>query len=125
MFIAEAPKLEQWPSGLVDSGSLTVLSISKIYGRERRVVPEQQRDVFTKLVGEALADGYTGLRVVADNTSFVTDPHSIPAWKQWEAIVDQLTADNPLVGLCCFDHKRLPAGTLDLIQRLHPDSLEG
>jgi MEDS: MEthanogen/methylotroph, DcmR Sensory domain len=68
MFVADDPEPKLWPSKLVERGELVVASTAEIYGPERMVTPASQRQTFAMAMAEALAKGYSGLRIAADNT---------------------------------------------------------
>src|SRR5262249_35101455 len=74
MFVADDPVVEQWPKHLVDRRALVIASVTEIYGDTRMVVPTSQRDTFAAALAEALSEGYTGIRVAADNSSLVDTP---------------------------------------------------
>lgn len=50
----------------------------------------------------ALTDGYRGIRVVADNTPLVADPHAMGRWLEWEHLTDRFQAARPMLGVCDF-----------------------
>lgn len=107
MFVADEPQPRNWPQHLLDRGVLRVASTSEVYGAERTVDADRQRATFAEVLAEALAEGYTGIRVAADNTSLTVGPERLEAWARWEAVADQFLAENPVTGLCAFDRSRL------------------
>jgi hypothetical protein len=69
---------------------------------------------------EALATGYTGIRVAADNTPLVLDSERIEAWMRWEIVADHFMSENPVTGLCAFDNTRADVDTLRQLAAVHP-----
>jgi hypothetical protein len=112
VLVSDEPRRDLWPEWLLGTGQLVIASTDEIYGTDRRVEPDDQLRTFTGVLAEALADGYAGLTVVADNTSLIEGPERLAAWLEWEELADRFMAENPVTGLCAFDETRLPAGDL-------------
>ena len=76
---------------------------------------------FTGLVDEALADGYRGIRVLADNTTLVGDSdEDLTRWMRWEHVTDRFQSLRPVLGVCFFDTQRIPAERLAELAGAHP-----
>jgi hypothetical protein len=122
MFVADEP--DRHPlTGLErawDSGSLRVASTADVYGSSRIVDAWHQRATFATVLAEALAGGYTGIRVAADNTSLVSTPERCEAWLRWENVADRFMSENPVTGLCAFDRELVEVDTLRHVTMLHP-----
>ena len=123
MFVADDPVVDQWPKHLVDRGELMIASIADIYGPDRMVVAASQRETFAGALAEALSEGYTGIRVAADNSSLVDTPERLQAWLAWEDEADRFMAENPVAGLCAFDRARVASATLTQVAQTHHVSL--
>ena len=119
MFLADDPVVEQWPKHVVDRGELVIASIAEIYGPERMVAAHSQRETFAAALAEALSEGYTGIRVAADNSSLVDTPERLRAWLKWEEAADDFMAENPVTGLCAFDRTRVASATLSEVMGTH------
>ena len=91
IFIADGPDPGRWPSEPLESGALQLASVRDVYGSE--IQADQQRQVFAGTLDEALRQGYSGIRVAADNTSLVTDSDRARAWTAWEVVADAFMAD--------------------------------
>jgi MEDS: MEthanogen/methylotroph, DcmR Sensory domain len=122
VFIAENPDPADVAglAHMVDRGALQVTSIAEIYGSDGIVDPARQCACFAAALAEALAAGFTGLRVAADNTSLVIDEERLRAWTSWEVVADRFAAENPVTGLCAFDQERVDTGRLRQLATLHP-----
>jgi hypothetical protein len=123
MFLADNPVVEQWPKHLVDRGELVIASVTEIYGYERMVAADTQRETFAGALAEALSEGYTGIRVAADNSSLVDTPERLQAWLAWEDEADRFMAENPVTGLCAFDRTRVGSATLSEVIGTHHVSM--
>jgi hypothetical protein len=123
MFLADNPVVEQWPKHLVDRGDLVIASVTEIYGPERMVVSPSQRETFAAALAEALSEGYTGIRVAADNSSLIDTPERLQAWSEWEAVADRFMAENPVTGLCAFDRTRVRSASLAAVTGTHRVSM--
>jgi MEDS: MEthanogen/methylotroph, DcmR Sensory domain len=80
----------------------------------------RQRATFATALAEALADGYTGIRVAADNTSLVSDDARMAAWIRWEVVADRFMSENQVTGLCAFDREKVDVDRLRHLATLHP-----
>jgi hypothetical protein len=119
MFLVDNPVIEQWPRELVDRGELVIASVTDIYGPDRIVAAASQRETFADALAKALSDGYTGIRVAADNSSLIDTPERLQAWLAWEEVGDRFIAENPVTGLCGFDRTRVGPTTLSAVMAAH------
>ncbi len=122
MFLADDPVVGQWPNDLVDRGELVIASVTDIYGPDRMVEAASQRGAFATVLAEALSEGYTGIKVVADN-ELIDTPERLQAWLAWEEVADRFMAENPVTGLCAFDRTRVEAATLSEVMGSHHVSM--
>src|SRR5512132_3217623 len=123
MFLADNPVVEQWPKDLVDRGGLVIASVTEIYGPDRMVAATSQRETFAAALAEARSEGYTGIRVAADNSSLIDTPERLQAWLEWEAVADRFMAENPVTGLCAFDRTRVRSASLSAVTGTHRVSM--
>jgi MEDS: MEthanogen/methylotroph, DcmR Sensory domain len=122
MYVAENPDITafgQWTEAL-PPGTLTAATVAEVYGESGIVDAAKQRATFAQVLGEALATGYSGIRVAADNTALVIDRERIEAWVRWEIVADHFMSQNPVTGLCAFDKTRIDVATLRHLATLHP-----
>jgi anti-anti-sigma regulatory factor len=84
------------------------------------VDPDGQVAAYRAATEEALADGYTGLRVAADSTSLVVTEEQRRAWVRYEYLIDRFIARNPMTGLCCFNQTVLGSRSVAEIECVHP-----
>lgn len=126
MFVAEDPDpdlLAVTPDlrRLLADGVLEVASLDAVYGSSGAFDPDQQLATFTEALEAALADGFTGLRVVADNTPLVRGgDQDVATWLAWEQITDQFQATRPVLGVCYFDRQQLTPERLRDLASVHP-----
>lgn len=100
--------------------SLQITSIAEVYGPSGVVDADRQRALFEVALDEAMAAGFTGIRVAADNTPLVTDDLRLSAWIRWEVIADQLMSERPITGLCAFNGDTVDVDRLRHLATLHP-----
>lgn len=124
LLVEDDPRPGQWPSDLLDRKVLQLASVAEVYGATRLADPAAQELVFDQVLGEALADGYVGLRIAADNTSVATGGARLDAWRLWETWADRFMAAEPVTGLCAFDCVRMDAGDLVQLIGLHEVRVE-
>ncbi|MEQ4299865.1 MEDS domain-containing protein [Plantactinospora sp. B6F1] len=86
------------------------------------IEPVEQVRRFTAATEEALAAGYTGLRVVADVTPLVRTPAQLRAFARYEHAIDRYMRLRPLAGMCGYHRAALGDRTIAELACLHPVS---
>ena len=119
MYVAEDPGSVVL-AGMDGLAGFQVASIAEVYGASGIVDAVRQRATFSAALAGALAQGYTGIRVAADNTTLVTDDSRLKAWIGWEIAADRFMAENPVTGLCAFDRDKIDVDRLRHLATLHP-----
>lgn len=119
LLVADEPNEAQWPEGLRSGGDLQVSSVAEVYGPQRLADPPALLAGFRERLADALRDGYTGLRVVADNSAMLDGPERAEAWRRWEPVADMFMAAYPVTGVCAFDDERVDPETLSAVLALH------
>jgi anti-anti-sigma regulatory factor len=89
------------------------------------VEPAAQVRAYVAATAEALAAGYTGLRVVAEATPLVATPEQRSAFARFEHLVDRYMTANPFSALCAYDRTRLEADAVAEVACMHPASSPG
>lgn len=107
-------------AGSAAPGALEMASIADVYGPAGIVNAARQRATFMAALAGARAQGYTGIRVAADNTSLVSDDKRLKGWIEWEIVADQFMAENPVTGLCALDRDKIDVNRLRHLATLHP-----
>jgi hypothetical protein len=126
MFVAEDPDAELLArigdlDGLLDSAQLEVVAIADVYGDWNTFDAATQLRTFEEVLAGALADGYTGIRVVADNTPLVREGEdSFRRWLAWEQLTDDFQANCAVTGICYFDRGALSVERQGDLAALHP-----
>jgi MEDS: MEthanogen/methylotroph, DcmR Sensory domain len=107
---------------LLARGQLQMHDVEAIYGTSGRFSHTRQLETFEGVLEEALAAGYTGIRVVADNTPSVADTseQAYVSWLRWEQLTDRFQATSQVTGICYFDGGALGDERLTDLAALHP-----
>ena len=124
MFVADDPARPAYAelAASFAAADFGVASIADVYGASGIVDAATQRATFATALKQALTDGYTGIRVAADNTSLVQTPERFKAWMHWELVADGFMSANRVTGLCGFDRTAVNVDTLRHLVTLHPIS---
>jgi hypothetical protein len=69
------------------------------------VDPDAQVAGYAAATRQALAEGCTGLRVMADATSLVRTPEQLAAFTRYEFLADRLSCDGPFAAMCAYDRR--------------------
>ena len=114
------PAAEARLRGALGPNAVQVASIAEVYGASGIVDAAAQRATFAAALADAVAEGYSGIRVAADNTPMVTDDQRMAAWVRWEITADRFMSENPVTGLCAFDENKVDVNRLRHLAMLHP-----
>jgi anti-anti-sigma regulatory factor len=106
----------------LSSGAARVASLESIYPAGAVVDPVAQVETYAEETEDAIAAGYTGLRVVADATALVRTPAQLAAFLRYEYLVDRYMTAHPFSALCAYDGTELEEQTLAQLASLHPAS---
>jgi MEDS: MEthanogen/methylotroph, DcmR Sensory domain len=96
---------------------IEVLPLSAFCELGRPTDPDRLLQVYATATDQALAEGFSGLRVAADVTELAVDP---ACHCRWEAVADRFMAEQPLSALCCYDRRRLAPDVLRDLCSVHP-----
>ena len=104
---------------LIDTTALVVVTTGELYAPGGTFDTREQIDRYRRLTEQALADGYTGLRVAADASAMAATPQARCRFMRYELAVDQLMAVLPMSAMCAYDITVLGASAGDLCA-VHP-----
>lgn len=76
-------------------------------------------DSLGPMTDAALADGFTGLRVLADATALARDPDAREQWIRAEHLIDRYSLDHPLTLLCGYDDEAVGPEVLATMACVH------
>ena len=82
--------------------------------------PGARIQAYQALVAQALADGFTGLRVFGDPAPLLADPDVRARWPLFELRADLLVARSLVVALCGYDLRVLDDAAVELPAAVHP-----
>jgi hypothetical protein len=107
---------------LLARGQLELHDVEAIYGASGTFSHTEQLETFEGVLEQALAAGYSGMRVVADNTPLVADAseEAYLSWLRWERLTDGFQAASQVTGICYFDDEALDSERLADLAALHP-----
>lgn len=122
MLVADDPSAFEFSQLIAnfDPDQLQIASIAEVYGPSRIVNSSEQQATFVSEMRTALGNGYSGIRVIADNSSLVSTPERLEAWIRWELTADRMMSHYKITGLCAFDRDRVALGALRHLSTLHP-----
>ena len=103
---------------LIDDGAIQLLQILATYDGP---AGHDQAEVYAAATRNAVGDGFTGLRAVADATVLVLDPTDRDAFVRYEHRIDRLMAAGlPFSAMCGYDRERLGEEAVAEIGCVHP-----
>ncbi|WP_143268793.1 MEDS domain-containing protein [Amycolatopsis vastitatis] len=114
-----------WFEEGVGRGAVRFASVESTYASGAVVDPAGQVEFYAAATSEALADGFTGLRVAADATSLVRTPAQLDAFARYEHSADRYMATHPMSAMCGYDLTELGAETVAQLACLHPAAHHG
>jgi anti-anti-sigma regulatory factor len=109
----------------IRQGAVRIDSITQRYTAGGVIDAERQVEIYAEATESALAEGYTGLRAVADVTRLVRSPEQLDAFARYESLVDRYMADQPFSALCAYNRTELGEDVIAQIACLHPKASAG
>lgn len=106
-------------------GAVQVASVDSTYTTGAVVEPAAQVRLYAAATAEALAAGFTGLRVAADATALVRTPAQLDAFARYEHLVDRYMVTHPMSAMCGYDRAELGDDVVTQLACLHPRASEG
>jgi hypothetical protein len=126
MFVAADPDADRLGGiddldRLLDGGQLEVVDTRDVYGANGSFSASAQLATFEGVLADALASGYSGIRVVADNTPLVSGSEEhFQHWLKWEQVTDRFQAQSNVTGICYFDRGAICEERQSDLASLHP-----
>jgi hypothetical protein len=114
VFIAGTPPAGPFP--------FPVATLGDTYRDGDVIDPVRQVAAYTAATEEAIAAGFTGLRVVADATPLVRTPAQLDAFARYEYRVDRYMRDHPFAAMCAYHRAELGADVVAQLACLHAES---
>ncbi|MGR6318337.1 MEDS domain-containing protein [Micromonospora soli] len=119
-----ARRLDRLP-GLPDAlrrGAAVLVPVEQAYRAGGIIDPETQVRAYAAATEEALAAGYTGLRVMAEATSLVRTPAQRDAFARYEHLIDRYIRRRPMSAICAYDRRELDDRAIAELACLHPET---
>ena len=105
---------------LLATGALQILDLSTAYAGSEQFTPERQLAFYDAATRQAIADGYTGLRVAAEGSALAADPTSRDILVRWEHLADGFVASGSGFTAMCAYRSDLSAEALADLAAVHP-----
>lgn len=106
--------------GLLADGRLATLTVAEAYAATGEFSTAAQRRYYDAATRQARADGFTGLRVVAEVSELAAEPAHAEELGRWEQVADEYMASGSGMSALCAYRADLPAPVLARIAAVHP-----
>lgn len=100
--------------------AVQAVSLEAMYRTGAVVEPAAQVRAYAAATDEAVADGFTGLRVAADATPLAREPEQLEAFTRYEHLVDRYMTRRPFAAMCAYDSAELGATAVTQLACMHP-----
>lgn len=101
--------------------ALAVYAIDEVYDPQNPKPLEQQLSVYDTATQRAIAEGYSGLRVLAEVTGLVVERSRWATQLRWERLADEyLSAGRGATALCAYRSDIIDPQILDDLSCVHP-----
>lgn len=101
-------------------GAVVLLTKGDTYLKGGTFDPARTIAMLNAVVQEALNSGFAGLRAAGDMTWILDQAPGSERLTEYEALLNELCSNNPVVALCQYNRRAVPAGTLDHCLATHP-----
>ncbi len=103
-----------------ERGALVLVSHWEVSFPDGEFDPSAMIAYLRQTIAQSLAEGFTGLRVVAEMTWALQMGVGANKLIHYEALGNHLYPDEPLVAVCMYDRSRFPAAVCHDAMRVHP-----
>lgn len=103
-----------------DRGALILGDVLVAYMPSGVFDPEFRLREYESMAHQALADGFTALRVLGEATAIVNYPSWEGLWPGYELRADIMTSRSQLIAVCAYDATMLDARALAMLRSVHP-----
>jgi ABC-type transporter Mla MlaB component len=107
---------------LIEDGALQVVPLRGVGPAGGGIDAERRLEAYAAATDQAVAEGYTGLRVAVAAGGLVTGSDAWDAHTRWEGLVDRAILSRPMTALCLYDRREVPDRVLADIASVHPIS---
>ncbi|WP_430785205.1 MEDS domain-containing protein [Actinoplanes sp. G11-F43] len=118
--------IAEWLGGLGRESArphpVRILPWQGAYAAGQVIDPAEQIARYTAVTEAALADGFSGFRVVADVTALVGTPEQRDAFARYEYAIGRYMRIAPMRALCTYDRRELGDRVVDELACLHRTS---
>jgi anti-anti-sigma regulatory factor len=108
------------PEATARPGSARFIAVDDAYPAGHVVDPDAQVAAYAAATGDALAAGFTGLRVAADVTSLVRTTAQRQAFARYEFTINRFMLTSPMRAACGYDRTILGETAIAELACLHP-----
>jgi anti-anti-sigma regulatory factor len=105
---------------LLADGTLGLMTLSEAYAATGGFSAERQFAFYDDATRRAVAEGYAGLRVVAELTALAADPQQRGELVRWEHLADRYIVQGPGMTAMCAYSDDLPDAALADVTAAHP-----
>ncbi|MEU4477536.1 MEDS domain-containing protein [Micromonospora sp. NPDC023966] len=102
--------------------ALRLVPVEQAYRHGEIVDPEKQVRAYAAATADALAAGYTGLRVVAEATTMVRSTAQRDAFARYEHLIDRWMRHHPMSAICAYDRRELSDAAIAELACMHPET---
>ena len=105
---------------LVAAGTLQLMTLADAYAATGDFSAERQFVFYDAATRRAVAEGYAGLRVVAELSALAEDPARRGELVRWEHLADKYIEQGPGMTALCAYSRALPDSALADVTSAHP-----
>ncbi|WP_189196442.1 MEDS domain-containing protein [Micromonospora fulviviridis] len=102
--------------------ALRLLPVEHAYRHDEIVDPQKQVRAYATATTDALAAGYTGLRVFAEATALVRSVAQRDAFTRYEHLIDRWMRHHPMSAVCAYDRRELSEAAIAELACMHPET---
>jgi anti-anti-sigma regulatory factor len=103
-------------------GAAHLIPLDSTYQVGTVIEPDAQVHTYAAATQQALAAGFTGLRVAAEVTSLVRTPSQLDAFARYEHLVDRYMTSWPFSAMCAYHRGQLGEAATAQLACLHPNT---
>jgi anti-anti-sigma regulatory factor len=109
----------------MERGALDLAFVDDVYRHDATAGTGFPIAIYERLIAEALADGYAGLRLAVEATPLVQSIEGLAAFVGSELLMDGVMVRQPFSALCAFNRSEIASPATATLASVHPCSTPG
>lgn len=112
------------PEELSNTKHIVIESFTNIYTPDGEFVYERTLQTYKSILEKALSDGYNGLRVFCEISTFMNSFKNQNEFLEWEKFADHIFPESKFIAVCAYDKSYISPKYEKNVVKAHPIEID-